>query len=314
MIAGGCQRPGVSVVMAVLRPHPRYFREAVRSILTQTFQDFELVIVEDPSPEPGRDLLDEFQDRRLRYFLNPRRTSLVAQRNRGLAEARADLVAVQDADDISEPTRLERQVEYLRAQPEVSVVGSQVCVIDGDGAVCGYRAFPLEHDRILRAMNRFLPIAQPSAMFRKAAVVAAGGYADNGAGVAEDYDLVSRLALQGTRFANLPDALLRYRLHPGQLKATDWRNIVRGTVLVKRRYWRGRLDLPARLWLWAEYLLLGAPPALVRPLLFRLLYQDPRAGVKPPGRLPEAPPLRLVGAGGEGPTGVGPRGASAHRP
>ena len=296
--------PLVSIAMVVFHPHPVYFREAVQSILAQTFPDFELIVLEDPSPVCGRDLLAGLDDRRIRYILNPRRTSLVAQRNRVLAEARADLVAVHDADDISEPTRLEKQVSYLRAHPEVGIVGSQVCVIDSIGAVCGYRAFPLDHHSIRQAMKRFLPVSQPSTMFWKALVMEAGGYRESGASIvgAEDYDLVCRLALRGVHFANLPEALLQYRLHPNQLKATHLRDIIRGTIRVKRCYWEGQLDLSSRIWLWGEYLLLCLPIALIRPMLIHLLYHHPKLEKAIAPSLAAAPAVHRLGLSAENPT------------
>ncbi len=83
--------PSVSVLMPVWNPHPDYFRQAVQSILNQTFSDWELVIVEDPSPRPAADILRSFDDPRIRHFVNPQRTSFVEQLNQGLQEARAEL-------------------------------------------------------------------------------------------------------------------------------------------------------------------------------------------------------------------------------
>jgi len=98
-------KPIVSVVMPVLNPHPVYFRQAVESILNQTLQDWELVIVEDPSPRSAAEILKDYPDPRIRHFVNPQRTSLVQQLNRGLQETQAELVARHDHDDISEPER-----------------------------------------------------------------------------------------------------------------------------------------------------------------------------------------------------------------
>src|SRR5947207_11341680 len=112
--------PSVSVLMPVLNPHPVYFREAVQSILAQERADLELVIVEDPGERSAAELLPA--DPRIRHVRNPERTSLVDQRNRALAEARADFVAMLDADDIAEPARLATQLAFLRDHPEVGVV------------------------------------------------------------------------------------------------------------------------------------------------------------------------------------------------
>ena len=95
--------PLVSVVMAVYRPHPVYFPEAVRSVLTQTVSNLELVIVEDPSPASGVDMLKGIDDPRVRHHVNSTRTCLVDQRNLCVAKARSDFVAILDADDVAEP-------------------------------------------------------------------------------------------------------------------------------------------------------------------------------------------------------------------
>lgn len=267
-------RPVVSVVMPLLNPHPEYFLQAVRSILQQTHTNLELIILEDPSPRSGKEMLAGLDDSRIRHFINPSRTSLIAQRNRGLAEARAELVALQDADDISEPDRLQKQVAYLQEHPDVTVLGTQISIIDDAGRHQGFRAYPLKHDAILRAMPRYSPLAQPSVMFRKDAVLSAGGYQYDRYTVAEDYDLWSRLAARGVRFANLPEPLIRYRLHSEAGKTTKLREMLLATIDVKERHWHGKMDLTARLRLWAERALLWTPPRVVLALFRRWQFQQ----------------------------------------
>ena len=110
--------PLVSVVMPVLNPHPKFFFEAVASVLDQTLGDLELVIVEDPSERDAAPILEKFRDRRIRHIRNPRRTSLIEQRNRSIREARAPLVAQLDADDICYPNRLQAQYDFLCQQAQ----------------------------------------------------------------------------------------------------------------------------------------------------------------------------------------------------
>ena len=116
-------KPIVSVVMPVLNPHPVYFRQAIESVLNQTFEDWELVIVEDQSPRPAAEILKDYPDPRIRHFVRSQRTSLGDAMNLGLHEARAELVAILHADDISEPERLEKQVKFMENHPEVAVLG-----------------------------------------------------------------------------------------------------------------------------------------------------------------------------------------------
>lgn len=264
--------PSVSVVMPVLNPHPVHFREAVQSVLAQTLTDLELIVVEDPSPVSGRELLADVSDPRLRHHCNPARTGLVAQRNQCLALARSPWVALLDADDICEPSRLERQLAYLDAHPHVDVLGSQLTIIDDQSRVTGYRVYPQTHASIAAAMKRGNPIANSSAVFQLDRTRAAGGYRyDRHPGV-EDYDLWSRLLLAGAVFANHPQPLVRYRIHTGQIKHHRLRGQLRGTLDIKKAYWRSRFGVRNRVRFWAEYSLLWLPPSLVLRLFQALEY------------------------------------------
>jgi glycosyltransferase involved in cell wall biosynthesis len=273
--------PAVSVVMAVLNPHREYFRDAVQSIVAQSLENWELIIVEDPSSSCAQPALSRIGDGRIRHHVNSRRTSLVAQRNLALALARAPLLASFDADDLAEPTRLECQLQYLQGHPEVGLVGTQVCVIDGVGKPRGCRSFPLDHDSILKALPSTVAICQGSCMFRKPLVAQVGGYQYSEQNTVEDYDLFSRLALAGVRFANLPETLLRYRFHRDQLKATRLRNTIRGILHVKRRYWRYRMTWRDKVQMWAERSLLWLPSPLVFRLVERILYSDDMPETRP---------------------------------
>jgi glycosyltransferase involved in cell wall biosynthesis len=270
-------RPAISVLMPVLDPHPVFFPEAVASILGQTRADWELVIVEDPSESSAVELLRGFDDPRIRLITNPERTGLVAQRNRTLAEARGELVALLDADDVAEPERLAKQAAFLASHPDVSLVGSQLRIIDRTGAVVGYRKYPAEHADILRAMPRFNAVPQPGVMARKAALVDQGGYTFEWP--AEDYDLWSRMLLAGQRFANLGEPLTRYRVHPQSgSKGTRLRTLLRLTRLVKERYWWGRMTRDDRLRYWGERALTWLPPGLVYRLFAILTYRRSPGG------------------------------------
>lgn len=267
--------PAVSVLMPVLNPHPVYFPEAVKSILAQTFADWELVIVEDPSPSSAAELLTPFADPRIRLITNPTRTGLIAQRNRTLAEARAEFVAFLDADDIAEPTRLAEQVAFLRANPDITLVGSQLTIIDATGRVVGGRTYPTAPADIRRAMPRYNAVPQPAATARKAALLAVGGYAFDYP--AEDYDLWSRLLLAGHRFAHLPTPLTRYRVHPASgSKGTRVRQLLRLTAEVKRRHWWPAMTWRDRLRYWGERGLEALPPAVVTKLFAALTFRRPR--------------------------------------
>lgn len=270
------RKPKVSVLMPVYNPHPAFFRQALQSILAQTFEDWELVIVEDPAPRSAEEILRDFRDRRIRYLRNRERTSLLEQCNRCLLSAYGALVACLDQDDICEPTRLEKQVAFLEQNPQVTVLGTQLAIIRGDGSLVGYRRYPCEHEAIVKAMQYFDPIANPSVMFRKQAAIAAGGYQ-----LAEspfvDYELWCRLAKRGAVFANLPEPLVRYRVHLDSVtKGTQVRDTLRNTIRVKKMYWQSQMEFGARLRLLAEQLLLLSPQSLVVWLFLKTQIISPR--------------------------------------
>ena len=242
----GVPQPAVSVIMAVLNPHPAFFPQAVRSILDQTFELLELIIVEDPSPRDGRAMIADIHDFRIRHIVNPNRCGLIQQRNRALSEARADLVAILDADDVAEPDRLRKQVEYLTAHPDIGVLGSQITVVDERGEVLGYRSFPETPEDVLDALPRIVPLAQSSVTFRRSLVLDAGGYQNTVHPHVDDYELWSRLAIRGVRIANHPEALVKYRVHSEMGKATKLHEVIRGVLRVKRLYWLDRMGVKGR--------------------------------------------------------------------
>ncbi len=274
------QTPTVSVLLTVYEPDPVFFPKAVRSILNQSWQDFELIIVEDPSPRAGKQMLEELQDPRIRYISNPQRVGLVAQKNQGLELARGRLIALMDADDVAQPRRLAKQVEFLDAHPEVTVLGSQIDVIDTHDRVIGYRQFPLEHEAILRAFPRIIPVSHPSVALRRDLVESFGGYQVSEYPAAADYEFLSRLIQNGARFVNYPEALLSYRIHPAQMKSSKLRETILGDLRVKELYWADRMNLWARLRFWAQKQLLHLPEPFVLWLAITILYRDRRGKMK----------------------------------
>jgi glycosyltransferase involved in cell wall biosynthesis len=205
--------PAVSVVMAVRNGAP-WVAEAVSSVLEQTLTDLELVVVDDGSTDGTPALLASVPDPRLRV-LRHEPAGLTRSLNRGLAEARAPLVARLDADDVARPDRLMRQAAWLASRPEVGVLGTAALEVDEAGRAVR-TVVPPEHDAaIRRELIRANPFVHSSVMFRRAVVERVGGY-DERLPVAQDYDLWLRLAPL-TRFANLADVLVVRRLLAGRV-------------------------------------------------------------------------------------------------
>ncbi len=258
--------------MPVYRPDPRHFAEAIDSVLAQTFTGWELIVVEDPSDRTGAQVIAARGDPRIRYILNETRTSLPRQHNRAVAEARAELIARFDADDVCEPERIAKQVRFLAEHPEIGVVASQMTIVDDDGRIIAARDYPTDHDGILEAMHRYNPISGSNAMFRRRVVDTVGGWREDSPRPAQDYDWYSRVATAGFRFAILPERLVRYRVHSGQIKHRQLRGTILTTLEVRRRYWYPAMSLRGRLQLIAEHAALLMPMRLVLALYRRRHY------------------------------------------
>ncbi|MCS7035002.1 MAG: glycosyltransferase [Phycisphaerae bacterium] len=205
--------PTVSVLMAV-RNGARHLPAAVESILTQSFTDFEFLIIDDGSDDGVTlPLLRKYaeDDRRIRLISRPNR-GLTTSLNEGLALATAEFIARMDGDDISLPQRLQLQVDFLRNHPEVVLLGGAYELIDGDGRPIRTWYPPADDESLQRhCLQGQTPICHPLAMMRASAVRRVGGY-DESFPVAQDLDLWLRLGEVG-RLACLPEVLLRYRQH-----------------------------------------------------------------------------------------------------
>ncbi len=187
-----------------------YVAAAVRSILLQTFRDFEFLIIDDASTDRTPEILAGFRDPRIRIVRNEKNLGLTASLNRGLELAQGEFIARQDADDLSHPERLARQLNFLHAYPGVAAVGAQARLIDGSGRSQGRKDFPLGYRSIWWAHLFDNALAHSAVTFRKAPVVEAGGY-DESFRASQDYDLWSRLG-ERHMLANLPERLVTLRI------------------------------------------------------------------------------------------------------
>ena len=206
--------PRISVLMCVYNGE-EYLREAVESILNQTFSDIEFIIVDDGSTDNTETILDSFDDPRILRSRNNENIGLTRSLNKGLAMARGEYIARMDADDISLPERLAAQVAFLDEHPEIGVLGSAVQVIDARGSLIRVLRYPTTHEFFLWSLCFYSPIAHPTVVFRRTAVEHVGGY-DDALLAGQDRDLWQRLST-AARFANLPEVYLLYRVHPGRI-------------------------------------------------------------------------------------------------
>jgi glycosyltransferase involved in cell wall biosynthesis len=190
---------------------------AIDSILGQTFTDFELILIDDGSKDATPDIINGYADPRIRAVRNPQNLGLIGSLNRGLDLARGEFIARMDADDEALPRRFEEQVRFLDAHPEIGLCGT---AIETFGA--RQERWNLEHtpERV-RCQLLFDPgLSHPTAMFRRAILEAHKLRYDPAYLHAEDYALWVRLA-EVTQVANVPEVLLKYRLHPESVSHTN---------------------------------------------------------------------------------------------
>lgn len=215
--------PRVTVLMTVYNGLP-YLREAIESVLGQTFSDFELLVVDDASTDGSVACIRSYEDPRIRLVCNSKNAGQAGAMNQGLGLARGETIARLDQDDVCAPDRLRRQVEFLQARPDLASAGSwQVC-IGPDGRKIGFE--PGASDLAGGNFGTFAgllwtqatPVGHPTVMIRRKILADAGGYEEAFAPT-EDYALWTRLALARRGLGVIPEGLVKVRIHPRQQSA-----------------------------------------------------------------------------------------------
>jgi hypothetical protein len=209
--------PRVSVVIPAYNAE-EYLAEALDSVIAQTYRDIEIVVVDDGSSDGTSAILDRYRrlDDRMIVHRQPRGGVVVAL-NQGLALARGEFIARMDADDISLPHRIERQVGFLDAHPAVAVVGGSVILVNAKNEEF-HREAPPASDALIKAMLQDnSTMVHPAVLIRRDVLGDLGGYRDV-VKYAEDYDLWLRIA-ERHELANLQEPVLRYRIHAHQSSA-----------------------------------------------------------------------------------------------
>jgi len=195
----------------------RFLAEAIESVLDQSFSDFEFIVIDDGSEDASAAILNSYQmrDSRLRVYGHKHR-GLAESLNRGCGIAQGKYVARMDADDIATPNRLQWQVRFMEAHPDVGLLGGVIDFIDENGREFRRVSHPIEDAAIRRALNHDeASFCHPATMMRKDVLVSVGGYRTSFL-AAEDYDLWLRMA-SCSRLANLDGVVLKYRIHKGQV-------------------------------------------------------------------------------------------------
>ncbi len=231
--------PKITVLMPAYNAEA-YLREAVESVLRQTFGDFELIIVNDGSRDRTAEIARSFADPRIIFVDHAENAGVIARLNEGLALARGEYVARIDADDLwADPEKLAKQAAFLDARPDCGLAGTLGTAIGPDGTALYPLDYPQSDGAIRRQMLVRNCFINCSVMFRKELLKKTGAY-DPAEKHAEDYGLWLRLGTV-SRLANLPDRSVSYRVTPEGDSLSNNERSIRNCIALIRKH---RKDYP----------------------------------------------------------------------
>lgn len=229
-------QPLISVVMPAYNAG-KFLVESLQSIQNQTYQNWELIIVDDASTDNTWSTLKAFsaQDTRIRIFKNKVNSGVSVTANRALSYAKGEFIARMDADDISMPSRFEKQIEYLLKNKNIVAVGTQCDLINSEGVIIGKKNFPCDFASIKKLIFERIPMQQPSIMVNKNLLPKDFVWYDKNFGAAEEIELMFKFFQLG-EIRNLPEKLLQYRLHGNN---TSLKNVKKTFYLTVKSRIRG---------------------------------------------------------------------------
>lgn len=208
--------PKVTVLMSVFNG-AQYLRDSIDSILGQSFQDFEFLILNDGSNDDSDEIIRSYGDKRIRYVHDGTNRGLVERLNQGISISRGEYIVRMDDDDISLPERIEKQVKFMDANPSVGICGTWSQTFGEE--VTGWETkYPVSHDEIKVHYLFSVAISHPTSIFRKSLFDKHNLRFSKSAKHYEDYQLFS-IALDYFKFANIPEVLFKYRINKGQVGA-----------------------------------------------------------------------------------------------
>jgi glycosyltransferase involved in cell wall biosynthesis len=241
--------PKVTVLMSVYNGK-KYLREAIDSILGQTFTDFEFLIIDDGSTDSSADIIRSYSDPRVRFIRNEKNMGLTRSLNKGIRLATGEYIARQDADDISLPERLEKQVRFLDQNKDVGLVGTYFFMINEAGkTICVWNRLPegIDLKKILLKGN---PFGHGSVMFRAECIEKVGPYREEFKSV-QDYDLWLRIS-EVYDVANIPEPLYKWRFHSksisasGNIKQAKYASVSIALAKERKQFGKDRLQRATR--------------------------------------------------------------------
>ncbi|WP_418524355.1 glycosyltransferase [Holdemanella porci] len=212
----------ISVIMSTYKEDERLLRESIESILNQTYRDFEYIIILDyPDNDVHKSVIEEYalKDDRIHFYINEKNMGLTDSLNRGLSLCHGEYIARMDADDISLPDRLERQMKYLEKN-HYDLIGGITEMINENGSLLySIKSVPTDPKKINKALRYSQCIAHPTWLGRKEVFEKNAGYRHMP--LCEDYDFTLRAVLNGFVVSNLNEAVLKYRMTSNSISRSN---------------------------------------------------------------------------------------------
>lgn len=229
--------PEVSVIIPAYNAE-KYIDESVESILGQTFQDLELIILDDGSTDQTSKKIQKLaeKDKRIIFLKNEKNLGIPKTRNKGISIAKGKYIAWQDADDISVPDRIEKQKAFLDENPQAGIVGGFLEFFE-EGKKPSLRKYAATDEAIRKNIFKYSPVAQPASMIRKECFDRIGLY-NTELEAAEDLEMSFRIG-NAYKFANLQDTMIRYRVHSGNITSNKLLTLEKNTLKIRRSYANG---------------------------------------------------------------------------
>jgi glycosyltransferase involved in cell wall biosynthesis len=232
--------PRITVLMPVYNA-ALFLREAIDSILLQTFQDFEFLIIDDGSTDESADIIRSYADPRIRFVLNETNLGISETLNKGIRMATCDLIARMDADDTCNPFRLQKQYNYMQAHPGCALLSTWARVMTEDNRFVRLERYRSQYYYYNLTFECW--IYHPTIVFKRQPILDVGGYSLK---YSEDYDLFWKVSTK-YEIGNLPDPLVNYRLSSTSLntvlKKAEYDSANEQNVLRNIRYYLGA-DFP----------------------------------------------------------------------
>lgn len=219
------EKPMISVVMSVYNAE-KYLDEAIESILNQTYKDFEFIIINDGSTDKSLEIIEKYKKEDERVDLISRENrGLIASLNEGIQKARGKYIARMDADDISLPTRFEKQIELMESK-DIDICGGNYLSINSDGSLFSLNLTPQSHELCTLSLVSKVPFAHPTVMIRKEFLEKYSlEYGQSNFQKAEDLDLWLRMHEKGAKFGNVSELTLKYRIIENSLSKLNDKKI-----------------------------------------------------------------------------------------